>query len=136
MVTTVKEKTFYADTFGSAITQQRVRVMPVLEAVSVDWRRAASNRCAPGSAHRPRLGGRRRRRRVGLVGRIGGVAALLAEKMKAPSVVAGPTDLVIDPTNLWLTIREIHRSRSRIIRRGDRLWGGLRRNVVRHPGQS
>jgi TldD protein len=30
----------------------------------------------------------------------------LAEKMKAPSVAAGPTDLVIDPTNLWLTIHE------------------------------
>src|SRR5690606_37212837 len=26
--------------------------------------------------------------------------------VKAPSVVAGPTDLVIDPTNLWLTIHE------------------------------
>ena len=32
--------------------------------------------------------------------------SLLAEKIKAPSVRAGPTDLVIDPTNLWLTIHE------------------------------
>ncbi len=32
--------------------------------------------------------------------------ALLAEKVKAPSVTAGPTDLVIDPSNLWLTIHE------------------------------
>ena len=31
---------------------------------------------------------------------------LLAEKTKAPSVTAGPTDLVIDPSNLWLTIHE------------------------------
>ena len=31
---------------------------------------------------------------------------LLAEKVKAPSVTAGPTDLVIDPSNLWLTIHE------------------------------
>ena len=31
---------------------------------------------------------------------------LLAEKTKAPSVIAGPTDLVIDPSNLWLTIHE------------------------------
>ena len=30
----------------------------------------------------------------------------LAEKTKAPTVEAGPTDLVIDPTNLWLTIHE------------------------------
>ena len=32
----VKEQTFYADTFGSSITQQRVRLMPALEAVTVD----------------------------------------------------------------------------------------------------
>ena len=32
--------------------------------------------------------------------------SLLAEKAKAPSVRAGPTDLVIDPSNLWLTIHE------------------------------
>ena len=31
---------------------------------------------------------------------------LLAEKTKSPSVAAGVTDLVIDPTNLWLTIHE------------------------------
>src|SRR5690606_4673657 len=31
-----KEQTFYADTFGSSITQQRVRVQPSLEAVTVD----------------------------------------------------------------------------------------------------
>ena len=32
----VKEQTFYADTFGSSITQQRVRLMPALEAITVD----------------------------------------------------------------------------------------------------
>jgi TldD protein len=31
---------------------------------------------------------------------------LLAEKLKAPSVEAGRYDLVIDPSNLWLTIHE------------------------------
>ena len=30
----------------------------------------------------------------------------LAEKMKAPSIEPGRYDLVIDPTNLWLTIHE------------------------------
>jgi TldD protein len=30
----------------------------------------------------------------------------LAEKVKSPSVTAGPKDLVIDPSNLWLTIHE------------------------------
>ena len=32
--------------------------------------------------------------------------SLLTEKVKAPSVTPGPTDLVIDPSNLWLTIHE------------------------------
>ncbi|MBN9635846.1 MAG: hypothetical protein J0H22_11730, partial [Actinobacteria bacterium] len=32
----VKEQVFYADAFGSSITQQRVRVQPTLEAVAVD----------------------------------------------------------------------------------------------------
>jgi TldD protein len=35
-LTAVKEQVFYADTFGSSITQQRVRIMPSLEAVTVD----------------------------------------------------------------------------------------------------
>ena len=43
---------------------------------------------------------------MGLDGRVGRAADPAAEKTKAPSVVAGPTDLVIDPTNLWLTIHE------------------------------
>jgi TldD protein len=32
--------------------------------------------------------------------------SLLAEKVKAHTVTPGPTDLVIDPSNLWLTIHE------------------------------
>jgi TldD protein len=31
---------------------------------------------------------------------------LLAEKLRAPSVAAGTYDLVVDPSNLWLTIHE------------------------------
>ena len=34
------------------------------------------------------------------------VPELLAEKLKAPSVEAGSYDLVIHPSNLWLTIHE------------------------------
>src|SRR5690606_29298096 len=34
------------------------------------------------------------------------IAGTLAEKLKAPSVTAGPYDLVIDPSNLFLTIHE------------------------------
>jgi TldD protein len=34
------------------------------------------------------------------------IPELLTEKLRAPSVEAGPYDLVIDPSNLWLTIHE------------------------------
>jgi len=34
------------------------------------------------------------------------VSRVLAEKLHAPSVIPGAYDLVIDPTNLWLTIHE------------------------------
>ena len=34
------------------------------------------------------------------------IPELLAEKMRAPSVEAGAYDLVVDPSNLWLTIHE------------------------------
>lgn len=107
MVVCVKEQMFYADTFGSSITQQRVRTMPALEAVSVDpaagsfesmrtlapptgrgWEAVAGDQVWNWSAELAEL------------------PTLLSEKTKSPSVVAGPTDLVIDPTNLWLTIHE------------------------------
>ncbi|BBX11217.1 MULTISPECIES: TldD/PmbA family protein [Mycobacteriaceae] len=104
-VTAVKEQTFYADTFGSSITQQRVRVMPVCEAVTVGPEGFDSMRTlAPPTA----------RGWEAVAGdevwdwsdELRQLPVLLAEKMKAPSVAAGPTDLVIDPTNLWLTIHE------------------------------
>ncbi|SEH74415.1 TldD protein [Mycolicibacterium rutilum] len=102
-----KEQTFYADTFGSSITQQRVRVQPSLEAVTVDaaagtfetmrtlapptargWEYAAGDEVWNWSEELAEL------------------PVWLAEKVKAPSVTAAPTDLVIDPSNLWLTIHE------------------------------
>ncbi|MGN7781029.1 TldD/PmbA family protein [Mycolicibacterium sp. 22603] len=103
----VKEQTYYADSFGTSTTQQRVRVQPLLDAVSVDasagsfetmrtlappmgrgWEAVVSDDVWNWSAELAEL------------------PALLAEKVKAPSVTAGPCDLVIDPTNLWLTIHE------------------------------
>ena len=107
LVNTVKEQTFYADTFGSSIAQQRVRTMPALEAVSVD---SAAGRFESMRTLAPPTG----RGWEALAGddvwdwtsELAEIPVLLAEKTKAPGVVAGPTDLVIDPTNLWLTIHE------------------------------
>ncbi|WP_418002733.1 TldD/PmbA family protein [Mycobacterium sp. PDNC021] len=103
----VKEQVFYADVFGSSITQQRVRVQPMLEAVAVD--------SAAGSFESMRtLAPPTARGWEAVDGdevwdwttELAELPTLLAEKVKAPSVTAGPTDLVIDPTNLWLTIHE------------------------------
>ncbi|HJT91429.1 MAG TPA: TldD/PmbA family protein [Mycobacterium sp.] len=102
-----KEQTFYADTFGSSITQQRVRVLPTLEAVAVDATAGTfetMRTLAPPTAQGWE----------GVAGddvwnwsdELAQLPSLLAEKAKAPSVSAGPTDLVIDPSNLWLTIHE------------------------------
>jgi TldD protein len=102
----VKEQTFYADTCGSSITQQRVRMMPVFEAVTID------TGCGFDSMRTlaPPMG----RGWEVLAGdevwnwtdELAQLPSQLAEKVKAPSVTPGPTDLVIDPTNLWLTIHE------------------------------
>ena len=103
----VKEQTFYADTFGSSTTQQRVRVQPTFDAVAVD--------AAAGTFETMRTLAPPTARGWEYVagddvwdwsGELAELPSLLAEKTKAPSVVAGPTDLVIDPTNLWLTIHE------------------------------
>jgi TldD protein len=102
-----KEQTFYADTFGSSITQQRVRLQPQLEAVTVDAKAGnfeSMRTLAPPSA----------RGWEAVAGddvwnwtaELAELPDLLYEKVHAPSVVPGPTDLVIDPSNLWLTIHE------------------------------
>ncbi|MGY4650033.1 TldD/PmbA family protein [Mycobacterium sp. URHB0021] len=102
-----KEQTFYADSFGSTITQQRVRVLPRLEAVTVD--------AAAGSFETMRTLAPPTGRGWEAVGgddvwnwseELAALPSLLAQKAKAPSVTPGPTDLVIDPSNLWLTIHE------------------------------
>ncbi|WP_293010351.1 TldD/PmbA family protein [Mycobacterium sp.] len=103
----VKEQTFYADTAGSSITQQRVRVQPRFEAVTVD---AGGGGFDSMRTLAPPMG----RGWEFLAGddvwnwtdELAQLPSQLAEKVKAPSVTPGPTDLVIDPTNLWLTIHE------------------------------
>ncbi|OCB39430.1 peptidase C69 [Mycobacterium malmoense] len=107
VLTAVKEQTFYADTFGSSITQQRVRVQPSLEAVTVDAEAGnfdSMRTLAPPTGRGWEV----------LAGdevwnwtdELAQLPSLLAEKVKSPSVTAGRKDLVIDPTNLWLTIHE------------------------------
>ena len=104
--TWVLENKFYADLSGTTTLQQRVRVHPQVTAISID---AASGAFETMRTLAPPVG----RGWEYLEGtgwdwndELGRLPGLLAEKLCAPSVVAGPTDLVIDPSNLWLTIHE------------------------------
>ncbi|GAA2903301.1 TldD/PmbA family protein [Streptosporangium fragile] len=100
----VKEQKFYADAAGTVTTQQRVRVHPALEAMKVlDGRFDSLRTLAPPT-------GRGYEYLTGtgwdFPGELERIPELLAEKLRAPSVEAGRYDLVIDPSNLWLTIHE------------------------------
>ncbi|HET6259993.1 TldD/PmbA family protein [Pseudonocardia sp.] len=105
-VAQVRENKFYADTAGTTTTQQRVRIDPSVTATAVN--RAAggfetmSSLAPPAGRGWEYLGGDG----WDWHGELAQLPELLAEKAKAPSVHAGAYDLVIDPTNLWLTIHE------------------------------
>jgi len=100
----VRECKFYADGATTA-TQQRIRLAPVVNAVAVtdDGRFDTMRTLAPPA-------GRGYEYLTGTGWEFGAELAelpeLLAAKLKAPSVQAGHYDLVIDPSNLWLTIHE------------------------------
>ena len=102
----VKEQKYYADTAGTRTRQQRVRIHPDLTALAVDRTTGAfeSMRTIAPPAGRgwEYLTGTGWDWR----GEIAEIPELLREKTKAPSVEAGRYDLVVDPSNLWLTIHE------------------------------
>lgn len=100
----VKEQKFYADTAGTVTTQQRVRLHPKLNAM-----KASGSGFDDMSTIAPPVG----RGYEYLTGtgwdwaaELAQLPELLAEKLAAPSVEAGDHDLVVDPSNLWLTIHE------------------------------
>jgi TldD protein len=102
----VLEGKFYADTAGTVTTQQRVRVQAVLEATAVD---AANGRFETMRTCAPPVGRGWEYLTDGSWDWHDELARMpewLAQKMKARSVEPGRYDLVIDPTNLWLTIHE------------------------------
>ncbi|HET8641341.1 MAG TPA: TldD/PmbA family protein [Pseudonocardiaceae bacterium] len=100
------ENKFYADLAGTTTIQQRIRLEPELTALSLDSTDGGfetMRTCAPpvgrgweyltGDGH-------------DWDSELAQLPEWLAEKVKAPSVEPGRYDLVIDPTNLWLTIHE------------------------------
>ena len=102
----VKEQKYYADTAGTRTRQQRVRLHPDFTALTVDRSTGSfeSMRTLAPPAGRgwEYLTGDSYDWRTELAE----IPELLREKTKAPSVEAGRYDLVVDPSNLWLTIHE------------------------------
>jgi TldD protein len=104
--TAVKEQKYYADTAGTRTRQQRVRIHPQFTALTVDRATGAfesMRTLAPPAGRGWEY----------LTGsswdwdrELAEIPELLREKTKAPSVEAGRYDLVVDPSNLWLTVHE------------------------------
>ena len=101
-----RETKFYADSAGTSTTQQRVRTRPAVTAIAVD--RAGGSFESMRTVAPPTARGWEYLTGTGWDwdGELAQLPEWLAEKAKAPGVAPGPTDLVIDPTNLWLTIHE------------------------------
>ncbi|ASU83655.1 peptidase C69 [Nocardiopsis gilva YIM 90087] len=96
----VKEQKFYADTAGTVTTQQRVRIAPEAEVLAtrdglLDSMRTISPPAGRGWEYMPTV-----------EAELADLPDLLAEKLAAPSVEASNYDLVIHPSQLWLTIHE------------------------------
>ncbi|MEU6332550.1 TldD/PmbA family protein [Streptomyces sp. NPDC047049] len=103
---TVQENKFYADSAGTRTTQQRVRLHPELTAVAVDPVTgdfdSMRTLAPPAGRGWEYLTGDH----YDWDGELARIPDHLAEKMRAPRVEAGRYDLVVDPSNLWLTIHE------------------------------
>jgi TldD protein len=100
----VREEKLFASSRGSRITQMRVRSTPYFEATAVDKQ---SGRFASRSTlAAPRGSGWEYVDGYDFLGEAALAAEQARAKLKAKSVTPGKYDLVIDPTNLWLTIHE------------------------------
>ena len=100
----VKEQKHYADSSGTSTTQQRVRIQTQIEAISIGEHGFESMRtlAQPAGYGWEWMGNAI----WNWDKEIEELPHLLAEKVKAPSVEPGRYDLLIHPSNLWLTIHE------------------------------
>ena len=106
----VLENKFYADLAGTSTTQQRVRLEPSVEAYGTDpatgvfdSMRTIAPPVAKGWEYLATPGGSAG---FDFAAELTAIPDLLAEKLRAPQVEPGDLDLVIHPSNLWLTIHE------------------------------
>jgi TldD protein len=99
----IDEHKFYADLAGSRTLQRRVRVHPLLEVMATSDRYHSMRTTNPpaGRGWEYVLG-----EGWDLDAEVAQLPTWLAEQVAAPSIEPGRYDLVIEPTNLWLTIHE------------------------------
>lgn len=100
----VRERKWLATSFGTRVQQSRVRLQPAFDVTVLDAKKGDFS--TRQSLLPPRAAGYEHVRRWD-----GATESALAveqarEKMAAPSVKSGKLDLVIAPSNLWLTIHE------------------------------
>jgi TldD protein len=102
----VREDKMYADLAGTTTTQRRVWVHPMVTALRVD--RSDGGFTTLRTLGPPTARGWEYLDGVGWdwSAELASMPEQLAEKAAAPAVEPGTYDLVIDPTNLWLTIHE------------------------------
>ncbi len=101
----VQEDRFFASTEGSRILQERVRVWPRFEIGLVDEQVSGRMETMRATA-RPVGQGWEYIEQHRFQEEAPRMVDWLREKLVAPSVSPGEYDLVIDPSNLWLTIHE------------------------------
>jgi TldD protein len=99
----VKEQKHYADSYGTSTTQQRVRVQSSIEATHTETGLQSMRTLAQPAGYGWEWMGNSV---WNWDAEIDELPTLLAEKVKAPSVEPGKYDLLIHPSNLWLTIHE------------------------------
>ena len=100
----VREEKFFASSGGSRITQSRVRVMPETEVTAID--KATGKFATRAGLAAPRGSGYDYILSYDFIGEAAKAAEQAREKLTAKPVEPDDYDLVLDPTNLWLTIHE------------------------------
>ncbi|NYD58974.1 TldD protein [Nocardioides marinisabuli] len=103
----VRENKYYADLHGTRTTQQRVRLQPGFEAMGShgDVFDSMASLAPPVGRGWEYVTGSPQVA-WDFDAEVAEVPDLLAEKLAAPGVEAGRYDLVVHPSNLWLTIHE------------------------------
>lgn len=103
-VAAVRERKWLANSFGSRIEQSRIRLHPSFGVTFIDPKKGGF--ASRNSTRPPRSAGYEHLRDWDAAAEAALAVEQAREKMAAPSIQPGKKDLVIAPSNLWLTIHE------------------------------